>query len=143
LGESTNLHVHGLQVSPSDNSDNVFLEIKDGETFRYEYDIAKDHPAGTFWYHPHLHHTVADQLWAGLCGAIIIERDDVPPLGAQQERVLVITDVTLVGDRVVEAALPDRMLGREGDLVLVNGQLEPVVTVTPGGHEHWRIVNAC
>ncbi|MDV3222721.1 multicopper oxidase family protein [Intrasporangium sp.] len=143
LGESTNLHVHGLQVSPSDNSDNVFLEIKDGETFRYEYDIAKDHPAGTFWYHPHLHHTVADQLWAGLCGAIIIERDDVPSLGAQQERVLVITDVTLAGDRVVEAALPDRMLGREGDLVLVNGQLEPVVTVTPGGHEHWRVVNAC
>lgn len=143
LGESTNLHVHGLQVSPEGNSDNVFVEVKDGDTFRYEYAISKDHPAGTFWYHPHLHHAVADQLWAGLAGAIVVERDDAAPLGAAKERVLLVTDVALDGDRIAGAAMPDRMHGREGDLVLVNGQLEPVVTVAPGGHEHWRVINAC
>jgi FtsP/CotA-like multicopper oxidase with cupredoxin domain len=143
LGESTNLHVHGLQVSPIGNSDNVFVEVKDGDTFRYEYEIPKDHPAGTFWYHPHLHHAVADQLWGGLAGAIVVERDDSPMLDVQQERVLVVTDVSLDGDRIAQASTPDRMLGREGDLVLVNGQLEPVVRVTPGGHEHWRVINAC
>ncbi len=143
LGESTNLHTHGLLVSPAGNSDNVFIEVKDGETFRYEYTISKDHPAGTFWYHPHLHHTVADQLWGGLAGAIVVERDDAPPLGATEERVLLVTDVSLDGDRVATAAMPDRMHGREGDLVLVNGQLEPTVTVAPGSREHWRVVNAC
>jgi FtsP/CotA-like multicopper oxidase with cupredoxin domain len=143
LGESTNLHVHGLQVSPTGNSDNVFVEIKDGSTFRYEYAISKDHPAGTFWYHPHLHHRVADQLWAGLAGAIVVERDDGPSLGATRERVLLITDVALSGDQVATVSQPDRMLGREGDLLLVNGQLEPVVTVAPGGYEHWRVINAC
>jgi FtsP/CotA-like multicopper oxidase with cupredoxin domain len=143
LGEPTNLHVHGLQVSPTGNSDNVFVEVADGETFRYEYEISKDHPAGTFWYHPHLHHKVADQLWGGLAGAIVVERDDSPALPVQQERVLLVTDVALDGDRVAQPAMPDRMHGREGDLVLVNGQLEPVVTVAPGGHEHWRIINAC
>jgi FtsP/CotA-like multicopper oxidase with cupredoxin domain len=143
LGASTNLHVHGLQVSPTGNSDNVFVEVKDGDTFRYEYEISKDHPAGTFWYHPHLHHAVADQLWAGLAGAIVVERDDSPTLGSQQERVLLVTDVSLDGDRIAQASMPDRMHGREGDLVLVNGQLQPVVTMAPGGHEHWRVINAC
>lgn len=143
LGEATNLHVHGLQVSPAGNSDNVFVEVADGDTFRYGYTIPKDHPAGTYWYHPHLHHRVADQLWGGLAGAIVVERDDSPTLGAQKERILFVTDVALDGGRVAQAALPDRMLGREGDLVLVNGQLEPTVSVAPGGYEHWRVVNAC
>ncbi len=44
----TNLHTHGLWVSPSGNSDNVLISIKPGEQFRYEYDIPADHPAGTF-----------------------------------------------------------------------------------------------
>src|SRR5688572_16278892 len=51
----TNLHTHGLWVSPSGNSDNVLISIKPGEQFRYEYDVPADHPAGTFWYHPHRH----------------------------------------------------------------------------------------
>jgi FtsP/CotA-like multicopper oxidase with cupredoxin domain len=39
--------------------------------------------------------------------------------------------------------MPERMMGREGAPVLVNGQIEPTVTVTPGGYERWRIINAC
>src|SRR5688572_26839343 len=49
----TNLHTHGLWVSPAGNSDNVLISIRPGERFRYEYAIPEDHPAGTFWYHPH------------------------------------------------------------------------------------------
>lgn len=143
LGEATNLHVHGLQVSPAGNSDNVFVEIADGDTFRYEYTLSADHPAGTYWYHPHLHHRVADQLWGGLAGAIVVERDDAPALPTQQERLLLLTDVALDGDQVAAVSMPARMSGREGDLLLVNGQLEPTVTVAPGGYEHWRIINAC
>ncbi|MGC1210950.1 MAG: multicopper oxidase family protein [Micromonospora sp.] len=143
LGASTNLHTHGLHVSAERNGDNPFLHIRDGETFRYEYEIPRDHPAGTFWYHPHLHGTVADQLFAGLMGAIVVQRDDSVPLPAQRERVLVITDTTLDGDRIARANQRDRMLGREGELVLVNGRLKPTMTVSPGGYEHWHIINAC
>ena len=35
------------------------------------------------------------------------------------------------------------MQGREGDLVLLNGQTQPVLTGRPGERERWRIVNAC
>ncbi|WP_370257244.1 multicopper oxidase family protein [Cryobacterium sp. Hh38] len=37
----------------------------------------------------------------------------------------------------------EKMSGREGDLVLVNGQLTPSMTSRPGERERWRIVNAC
>lgn len=143
IGTGTNLHTHGLHISPAGNSDNVFLHIRDGETFRYEYEIPRNHPAGTFWYHPHLHETVADQLFAGMVGAIVVERDDSVPLPVRRERMLVITDTSLTDDGIAETDLRNRMLGREGELVLVNGQLEPTVTVAPGGYEHWRVVNAC
>ena len=36
-----------------------------------------------------------------------------------------------------------RMMGREGELVLVNGQARPTLTARPGERERWRIVNAC
>jgi FtsP/CotA-like multicopper oxidase with cupredoxin domain len=143
LGAGTNLHVHGLHVSPQGDGDNVFVHVAGGETFRYTHQIPQDHPSGTFWYHPHLHGLVADQLFGGLAGAIVIERDDDVPLPVQRERMLVVTDVTLDGDVVAQVSPADRMLGRQGDLVLVNGQFEPVATVVPGGREHWRVVNAC
>lgn len=143
LGAATNLHVHGLHVSPQDNGDNPLVRIEDGDTFRYEYDVPPDHPTGTFWYHPHLHGLVADQLFGGLAGAIVIESQDDPDLPAGRERVLVVSDLSLDGDRVAAAGPMDVMMGREGQLVLVNGQLRPTVQVEPGSWEHWRVVNAC
>jgi FtsP/CotA-like multicopper oxidase with cupredoxin domain len=112
LAAATNLHVHGLHVSPKGNSDNVFVHVEEGETFRYEYEIPPDHPAGTFWYHPHLHGLVADQLFGGMAGAIVIELDDAVSLPVDRERMLVVTDVTL-DDRVAQISMRDRMMGRE------------------------------
>lgn len=45
---TTNMHLHGLHVSPKANSDNVLLEIPPGERFDYEYHIPANHPAGTY-----------------------------------------------------------------------------------------------
>ena len=66
---STNLHTHGLHVSPSGNSDNVLLQIDPGVTVEYEIKIPKDHPAGTFWYHAHKHGSVGVQTSSGMAGA--------------------------------------------------------------------------
>src|SRR5262249_4614986 len=49
---STNLHTHGLHVSPVGNSDNIFNEVPPGGSFQYTFTIPADHPAGTFFYHP-------------------------------------------------------------------------------------------
>ena len=75
---STNLHSHGLWVSPAGNSDNVFLTFRPGTTFQHEYAIPDDHPAGTFWYHPHLHGSTALQVTSGMSGALILRGDRMP-----------------------------------------------------------------
>ena len=60
----TNLHTHGLHVSPAGNSDNVLLDIAPGETFEYEIKIPPDHVPGTYWYHAHMHGSTATQVLA-------------------------------------------------------------------------------
>ena len=76
----TNLHTHGLWVSPSGNSDNVLISIPPGEQFRYQYEISDDHPAGTFWYHPHRHGSGFVQVGSGMAGALIVTGDRKPTL---------------------------------------------------------------
>lgn len=74
----TNLHSHGLWVSPTGNSDNVLLSIDPGVSFQYEYNIPPDHPAGTFWYHTHRHGSTALQVSSGMAGALIVRGDRLP-----------------------------------------------------------------
>lgn len=74
----TNLHTHGMWVSPSGHSDNVLISIHPGEKFRYEYQIPADHPAGTFWYHPHQHGAGFVQVGSGMAGALIVTGDRLP-----------------------------------------------------------------
>ncbi|MFN2320765.1 MAG: multicopper oxidase family protein [Dermatophilaceae bacterium] len=142
LPQGTNLHTHGLLVSPEGNADNVFIHVEPGESFDYEYQLPDDHPPGLYWYHPHLHELVADQLFAGLYGAIIVE--DPEELPFTRERVLVVSDITLDGaSRVRQPSTMERMMGREGELVLVNGQAGALLAARPGERERWRVVNAC
>ncbi len=75
---SSNLHAHGLWISPSGNSDNVLITLRPGVSFQYEYNIPADHPAGTFWYHPHQHGSTALQVSSGMAGALIIRGTRLP-----------------------------------------------------------------
>jgi FtsP/CotA-like multicopper oxidase with cupredoxin domain/peroxiredoxin len=95
---TTNLHTHGLHVSPAGNADNISVDVKPQEEFTFEFTVPADHPSGTFWYHPHRHGAVAYQLSNGLAGALIVEgspRDgivdleDIPEIAAAEERILV------------------------------------------------------
>ncbi|ANH40424.1 Multicopper oxidase mco [Nocardioides dokdonensis FR1436] len=147
LDEPTNLHVHGLHVSPEGNGDNVFVAVQPGESFDYEHRLPDDHPPGVFWYHPHHHGNVADQVFGGLYGAIVVEDPETPgaaTVEVARERVLVVSDISLdESGALKDPSMPDKMMGREGELVLVNGQVAPVLEARPGERERWRVVNAC
>src|SRR5262249_37783533 len=69
----TNLHTHGLHVSPEGKSDNVFLEVGPEESKELCYDIPTTHMPGTFWFHAHRHGSTALQLSSGMAGALIVE----------------------------------------------------------------------
>ena len=138
----TNLHTHGLHVSPAGNGDNTFVHVHPGGSFDYEYRLPEDHPPGPYWYHPHEHHLVADQIWSGLYGGIVVE--DLEEVPVSRDRVLVVSDTTLdASGHPVHVSERDRVKGREGRLVLVDGQLRPTLTARPGERERWRVVNAC
>jgi FtsP/CotA-like multicopper oxidase with cupredoxin domain len=142
LDQPTNLHTHGLHVSPHGNGDNPFVMIRPGDSFDYTFRIPANHPAGTFWYHPHHHGTVANQIFSGLVGALLIEGN--PDLQVTNDLVLLVTDITLDGSgRVTPASRMAKLQGREGDLVLVNGQHQPAISATPGALQRWRVINGC
>ena len=110
----TNLHTHGLWISPTGNSDNVLLSINPGEKFQYEFNIPSDHPAGTFWYHTHRHGSTALQVASGMAGALIVRGDRKPeqlpiqidpPQYAHGD-----IDTLVAGLKKVQGEMPERIL---------------------------------
>ncbi len=145
LDQTTNLHTHGLHVSPEGNGDNVFVMVRPGDSFTYEYRIPDDHPSGTFWYHPHHHGNVAPQVFGGLAGAIIVEDalDDIAELRSADQHILVLSDPRIGTKKsVLDATTADKQEGREGDVILVNGQLQPRIEANLGSVQYWRVINA-
>jgi FtsP/CotA-like multicopper oxidase with cupredoxin domain len=139
LSEPTNLHFHGLHVSPADNHDNVFLSVAPGRSFTYELSVPAGY-GGTFWYHPHRHGRLARQLWQGLAGPLLI--DPAAPPSGLAEQVLVIKDISLADGRPEPHFGPDWARGKSGRLVLVNGELQPRLQVG-AGLVRLRLINAC
>eukprot|EP00968_Pinguiococcus_pyrenoidosus_P016392 scaffold1583_cov299-Pinguiococcus_pyrenoidosus.AAC.25 len=78
---TTNLHVHGMHVSPAGVADNVYRELGPGKAQQHVYRIPEDHPRGVFYYHPHAHGSSGLQVFNGMAGAIIVkDRDGRLPL---------------------------------------------------------------
>ncbi len=143
LDEPTNLHFHGLHVSPSGNSDNIFVEVPPGGEFLYELTVSSGF-GGTFWYHPHRHHHLARQLWRGLAGPLVIDPATVAPswLAAADEQVVVIKDLSVVDGQPAPHTTGDWARGKTGPLLFANGMIRPVITAG-STFVRLRLVNAC
>jgi|GEM_PF-6105954 len=112
---STNLHFHGLHVSPSTlaadgtpvrgddprakrreakSSDDVLLTLNPKEQQEYCLQLPDFHAPGTHWYHAHVHGTTALDMANGLVGALIVKE---PPgeeiLAGAPDVVMVIQEV--------------------------------------------------
>jgi suppressor of ftsI len=137
LDHPTNLHTHGLHVSPSGNSDNVFLTVAPGQAQDFEFRIPRNHPSGLFWYHPHFHHFSNEQVRNGMSGALVVEGllDSFPALHGIRERVLLLKDIQLEGGKVANRGIGDQTIRT------VNGLVNPTLELRPGETELWRIGN--
>jgi FtsP/CotA-like multicopper oxidase with cupredoxin domain len=140
---TTNLHTHGLHVSPAGISDNIFRSMEPGQSYDIEIAIPADHPRGTYWYHPHHHGSADVQMTSGMSGALILEGDfdDVPEIAAATEHLLILNEVLFDYRGTIESydtvwpeAVP-RFLS-------VNGQREPVIRMRPGEVQRWRLIHA-
>jgi FtsP/CotA-like multicopper oxidase with cupredoxin domain len=151
---TTNLHTHGLHVSPSTDAsgefdaDNVFISVTPrnqvvpcrdicgqpvADTFRehrnqFRFEIGSDHSSGTFWYHAHKHGATQSQVAGGLAGPLIVR--DKP--GAMP-------------DYIANAKEQIFMIVNEGLMRMApegGGELNPTLTMAPGEVQRWRIINA-
>jgi FtsP/CotA-like multicopper oxidase with cupredoxin domain len=159
---TTNLHTHGLHVSPAGNSDNVLLAILPQTKFPFEIRVPANHPPGSFWYHAHAHGSTSIQVGSGMAGALILEDDPTKIPAAlreanKNEKVMVLQTILYDTDGELNqiAALfpdpspcpgpPDPNPGTwqcSKRQVTINGQLRPVITMRPGEVQRWRLIDS-
>jgi FtsP/CotA-like multicopper oxidase with cupredoxin domain len=147
LPEETTVHWHGLHL-PFEADGSPFHPVGPGETWEYAF-IVRPGSAGTYWYHPHPHHRTGAQVAKGLYGGIIVRAPDDPLPGELTEQLLILSDNRFLPDGSFD--LPelhthewrvDFENGREGDVLFVNGQVMPTLTIRSGEVQRWRVVNA-
>jgi suppressor of ftsI len=152
--DMTNLHFHGLTVSPDAPQDDVLsMMAGPGQTLHYTVQIPKDHPAGLYWYHTHPHGESHRQALDGMSGAIVIEGIEsyFPPLAGLPERVLVVRGRSIVNDPQStdlkhRVDLSSDVCGAESEtpdeVFTMNGSVRPQIEIAPGERQFWRLVNA-
>jgi suppressor of ftsI len=146
----TNLHVHGLHVSPEGDSDNVFISVDPLQQFHYTYQIPLDQSTGTDWYHPHYHPFVDAETTAGMLGGIIVEGglDNVMPNIPQRLIIIHGGKPTPPGGKPlpIPGVKPGQVVHAPPSPgpseLLVNGVYQPTLHIRPGELQRWRIVNA-
>ena len=137
LPVDTTIHWHGLRVpNASDGTPIAQMIVAPGGTYDYTF-TAVD--AGLFWYHPHVAGDV--QIERGLYAPIRIRGGVEPDVAA--DRVIVLDDVKMQasGQLSITTDNLDVMLGRQGNVLLVNGKTLPTLDTLAGSRERWRIVN--
>src|SRR5438105_3859956 len=151
----TNLHFHGLHVSPkAPQDDSLDMIASPGETLHYSVQVPPQQPPGLYWYHTHPHGESYVQDLDGMSGAIVVEGIDryVPEVRLMRERILVLRDLVLPTDgaerkRVMASvAMQTTQCGAAPEdperAFTVNGSLRPQIDISPGERQFWRIVNA-
>ncbi|MCL5271646.1 MAG: multicopper oxidase family protein [bacterium] len=138
----TNLHTHGWHVSPNSPSDFVMYDLMPGETFHHIYETDMLDAGALNFYHPHRHGVSAEQYWAGLAGPLVVE-DETNLLSGFETHIMVLKDISLSGtEPAPHSMMNDYMMGKEGSVVMVNGQVNPRLYTKKGQVQRWRILNA-
>jgi FtsP/CotA-like multicopper oxidase with cupredoxin domain len=152
--DMTNLHFHGLTVSPDAPQDDVLtMQAMPGHILHYRVRIPRDHPPGLFWYHTHPHGESHRQVLDGMSGALVIEGMEryAPEVRQLHERVMVVRGRSIVRDSDAEklrdeVEIPSKRCGTAAgavdEIFTVNGVVRPRIEIAPNEREFWRIVNA-
>jgi FtsP/CotA-like multicopper oxidase with cupredoxin domain len=151
----TNLHFHGLHVSPDAPQDDVIsMMAVPGQSLHYVVNIPLDQPPGLYWYHTHPHGESYQQDLDGMSGAIVINGIEqyVPELQHMRERILVLRDQVMGKNDPASSEIMHRVelstkacgaaTATPERAFTVNRALRPQIPIAPGEQQFWRIVNA-
>jgi suppressor of ftsI len=127
LPQPTTVHWHGLPV-PADQDGNPQDAIEPGGSRVYRFTLPQG-CAGTYWYHPHGHNTVSEQVYRGLAGTFIVRAKN-DPLAHLPEQQWLISDLKLAENgEIADNTMMDWMNGREGQFTLINGAYRPKIDI--------------
>jgi blue copper oxidase len=145
LDVDTTVHWHGLLV-PGDVDGGPHQVIKAGSTWRPR--LKAEQPASTAWFHPHLHHDTARQIYMGLTGLIIVDDGSDARLGLPctygfDDLPLILQDRSFDSDGSLMYDLDPLTIqyGLRGTSIIANGVASPVAQV-PCGLVRLRVLNA-
>jgi suppressor of ftsI len=151
----TNLHFHGLHVSPNAPQDDVLsMMAMPGQSLHYSVVIPPNQAPGLYWYHTHPHGESYQQSLDGMSGAIVIDGIDryVPEVRSMKEQILILRDAVLdtpgTNSHQIQQQVelsPTRCglaAGSPERAFTVNGAVRPRIAIAPGERQFWRIVNA-
>ena len=125
LPEPTTIHWHGLRLPASmDGSTSSQAKIEAGASYDYSFTVLDP---GSFWFHPHVHADV--QIERGLYAPFVVEGGTAIDVAADRYLVLDDVKVSADGQLATDTDNLDVMLGRQGNVLLVNGRKLPSLAV--------------
>ncbi|MEQ9620036.1 MAG: multicopper oxidase domain-containing protein [Deltaproteobacteria bacterium] len=166
--KNSNIHYHGLLVSPTGNGDNVYRSFLPGGDYVSEINIPENHDRGVNWYHPHFHRSTATQVYGGLAGILqvgnVVDTDKRSVYGGFAQRILVLNGMALAESKKNAGMFeigptgigtsphftdpdPSAAQGSPSDApnyaptYFVNGQVNPIIEMRPGETQVWTLAN--
>lgn len=135
------LHSHGVRVDNAfDGSQLQQKDIAPGQSFSYK---MKFPDAGVFWYHPHVNEVYGQGL--GLYGAFIVKSLDANHYPqVNKEHTLFLSDLPISNGTIAlqKDGTDKSLMGHFGNVMLINGQENYVLTSRSGEVMRLNIVNA-
>jgi suppressor of ftsI len=140
LEEPTNIHFHGLHVSPSGDADNIFLHIEPGATQQYVVELPENHPTGTYWYHSHMHGLSEEQVFGGLSGLLVV--DGLADLLPAELRDVQQYEFAIKDFQAAEGAILTQNIDSNAPTTrTVNGVVNPALSIDAGETQLWSFAN--
>ncbi len=140
LPEPTNLHTHGLNVSPTGISDNILRTMTAGSANAVRVRIPRTQSPGTYWYHAHPDGLTEEQIFSGLAGVMVVEGlEERLPRALRQipDRVISLKDL-----QIRHGAIITQNINSNAPAIrTVNGLLEPVLPVPTNQTQLLRLAN--
>ena len=146
---TTNFHYHGSHAPDLSQGDNVYVQLKPGDSMDVNIPISTyENSVGVNWYHPHVHEVSKQQVEGGLAGMIMVG-DPLEPW-PQYKDTLTQVNMTISEVNITPEGQYKIMTGTdssdyygdgytEGWQKRVNGQVNPIMHVRPGETQVWNM----
>jgi len=142
LDMETTVHWHGLRLENEfDGLPGVTMDTqKPGESFIYKLDFVDE---GIYWYHPHVREDYQQEM--GLYGNMLVDPKQADYYNPVNKEIPIILDDILIENGDVapffDGAVTHALMGRFGNIMLVNGDDNYDLTLNKGNVVRFYITN--